>query len=113
MISERLDDLCIDYITQYKFDNCKGIRGGILPYDFYLPKYNICIEFDGRQHYEPVDRFGGQVELEKLQKNDEIRNNYCQNNGLLLFRIKYNRIDDDYSKLITYINANSDTQQLV
>ena len=29
------------------------------PFDFYLPDYNLLIEFQGKQHYEPVAQFGG------------------------------------------------------
>jgi hypothetical protein len=30
------------------------------PFDFYLPDYNLLIEFQGRQHYEAVEKFGGE-----------------------------------------------------
>lgn len=34
-----------DFIIQHKFKNCRDIRP--LPFDFYLPKLNTCIEYDG------------------------------------------------------------------
>ena len=34
-----------------------------MPFDFYLPKHNICIEYDGKQHFEPIDIFGGEDEF--------------------------------------------------
>ena len=37
-----LDKMNIEYISQYKFDDCKNNR--LLPFDFYLPHFNICIE---------------------------------------------------------------------
>jgi len=52
-----LKDNNIEYISQKKFDNCKYFRP--LPFDFYLPNYNICIEFNGIQHHEPISFFGG------------------------------------------------------
>ena len=33
--------------------------------DFYLPKYNLFIEYNGKQHYEPIEYFGGQQYLEE------------------------------------------------
>jgi formylmethanofuran dehydrogenase subunit E len=39
----------IEFIPQYKFDKC--IYKKKLPFDFFLPKYNLCIEYDGEQHF--------------------------------------------------------------
>ena len=77
----------IQYISQMTFENCKDIK--LLPFDFYLPTYNIAIEFDGRQHHEPVERFGGQKAFENTLKHDNIKNEYCKNNGISLLRIPY------------------------
>ncbi len=56
------------------FDKCKYINK--LTFDFYLPDYNLCIEFDGRQHFEPVEHFGGQKEFESCVKRDNLKNNW-------------------------------------
>lgn len=77
----------IAYIPQYTFDDCKDRRK--LPFDFYLPKLNICIEYDGKQHYEAVDHFGGEEGLKIRQLHDQIKTNYCENNKIFLLRIKY------------------------
>lgn len=86
------------YISQYSFDNCKDILP--LPFDFYLPEYNILIEVDGEQHYFPVS-FGG-ISTEKATINfykqlyhDEIKNKYCKKNNIPLIRIPYYEIQDD------------------
>src|ERR1035437_4477643 len=42
----------IYYVQQHKFPNCKAIRP--LVFDFYLPEFNICIEYDGQQHFKPI-----------------------------------------------------------
>ena len=83
----------IKYITQYTFDNCKNKRK--LPFDFYLPDYNMCIEFDGKQHYETIKYWGGEETLIKTKNNDKIKTNYCKNNNIKLIRIKYNECIDD------------------
>jgi len=88
-IKRILDANKIDYISQKYFNNCKGIKRK-LPFDFYLPKQNILIEYDGVQHFRPVDIFGGQIGFEKTKTNDTIKNKYSLDNGIKLFRIKYN-----------------------
>ena len=89
---EILDYLCrrsISYIPQFTFAGCKNKK--LLPFDFYLPEYNLCIEYDGIQHYEPVQYFGGDDALKKRKHNDSIKTNYCLSNKIGLIRIKYNQ----------------------
>ena len=86
-ISAYLTKNDIAYISQYTFDDCKDKRK--LPFDFYLPELNICIEYDGEQHYKIIDRFGGNDGLKIRQLHDEIKTNYCNNNNIPLLRIRY------------------------
>jgi len=86
-ISEILRKNNIKYNNQHTFENCRDKRK--LPFDFYLPYYNMCIEFDGRQHFESVINFGGEEQLKKTQQNDKIKNKYCKENNIKLLRIKY------------------------
>lgn len=60
----------------------------------YLPDRNICIEYQGEQHYEPIC-FGG-ISLSKAEDNfqdnikrDNIKRNYCLNNSIKLIEISY------------------------
>ena len=91
-IGEILTKYKIRYMTQFSFDDCKDKRK--LPFDFYLPDYNILIEYDGEQHYRPVN-FGGiddekaQANLLTTQKHDQIKNEYCQQHKINLIRIPY------------------------
>ena len=78
----------IEFIHQHKFNDCIGISNK-LPFDFYLPKYNTCIEFDGRQHFESVKKFGGEKNFLDIQRTDNIKNKYCLNNNIKLIRISY------------------------
>lgn len=92
LISIWLDNHNIDYISQYKFDDCRDKRP--LPFDFYLPQYNACIEHDGRQHFVLVDFAGKGIEWAQSQLNitqyhDNIKNEYCKNNHINLLRISY------------------------
>ncbi len=105
-ISECLKNNNIEFISQKTFDDCKNIYK--LSFDFYLPQYNTCIEFDGQQHFISVDYFGGDVGLEKRIANDTIKNNYCKINNIILIRIKWNEIDNILSIINNIIN-NYDT----
>lgn len=77
----------IEFEEQKTFDGCRSIRP--LPFDFYLPNYNACIEYDGLQHFQPIDHFGGEEALKIRICHDEIKNQYCQNNNIDLLRIPY------------------------
>lgn len=77
----------IEYVTQKTFEGCKNKR--MLPFDFYIPSKNLCIEYDGEFHYNPVDFFGGIESLNKVKEHDEIKNNFCKENDVNLIRISY------------------------
>lgn len=77
----------IKYVSQKTFDNCKDIRP--LPFDFYLPKHNTCIEYQGEQHYKPIRFFGGEDKFKIQQKHDRIKREYCKNNNIILLEIPY------------------------
>lgn len=90
---EWLEENNIKFVQQYKFPDCKYKR--CLPFDFYLPDYNICIEVDGSQHSrEDSVRFFKNGELTKedfelIRKRDDIKTQYCANNNIKLIRLPY------------------------
>ena len=45
---------------------------------------NSIIEFNGSQHYIPVERFGGEEGLKKVKRNDRIKTKYCKENNIIL-----------------------------
>lgn len=73
-----------DFCTQKTFKDCQYRNP--LPFDFYLEEYNLCIEYDGEQHFEP--RFG-EEEFEKTVVRDKIKTEFCNKNGITLLRIPY------------------------
>ena len=87
-ISRFLEEYNIKYTREYCFNDCKYIRS--LYFDFYLLDNNICIEFDGQQHFKPMKIFGGDKAFKENNIRDEIKNKYCVNNNIKLIRIKYN-----------------------
>lgn len=84
-----LNDNSIIFDEQYTFKDCRNILP--LPFDFYLPDYNACIEYDGEQHFHPVKFFGGEEAFNQLKRNDSIKNQYCKDHNINLCRIKYNQ----------------------
>ena len=88
LIKKILNEQNIKYEHQKSFKGCRYIKP--LRFDFYLPDYNICIEFDGKQHYELHMFFGGEKEFTKRQIRDQIKTDFCLKNNIELNRIKYN-----------------------
>lgn len=82
----------IPFITQYKIEECKFKRQ--LPFDFYLPDYNVLIEYDGEQHYKIKEYFGGFDGFVDTKIRDTIKNIYCKENNIKLIRIPYWEFDN-------------------
>jgi Zn finger protein HypA/HybF involved in hydrogenase expression/very-short-patch-repair endonuclease len=86
-----LNDFSINFKSQYRFDDCRLIYP--LVFDFYLPDYNMCVEYDGIQHFEPIEKWGGIERFQKQIVNDNIKNKYCIENNIKLLRIPYTNFD--------------------
>ena len=93
-----------NYIHQYIFNDCKFKQP--LRFDFYLPKYNCCIEFDGEQHFKIMDWFGGLDGFINTKIRDTIKNEYCKSNDIELIRISYLEIEDIENILIKKLRLN-------
>jgi very-short-patch-repair endonuclease len=83
----------IEHIKEKRFPNCK--HKYTLPFDFYIPSLNMCIEYDGEQHFVPM-RFNGEDgemehKLSIVQLRDSIKTQYCIDNGINLLRIPYTK----------------------
>lgn len=103
-IQKYLTNKNISFIPQYRFKDCRNKNP--LPFDFYLDDYNVCIEYDGIQHFEPRNLFGGIVAFEDIKKHDTIKTNYCLANNIKLLRIRYDEdviivLDNFFNHLIT------------
>lgn len=90
----------VDFIKEHTFDECRNQRK--LPFDFYLPKYNQIIEYDGIHHFKSIKFWGGDDGLIQTQTNDEIKNNFCANNNINLLRIKYDENHIEKIKNLLY-----------
>lgn len=95
-ISLYLQNKNIEFESQKRFSDCRYKR--TLPFDFYIPSQNIVIEYDGEQHFRPVNLGGISDEsamkaFRLTQKRDAIKNQYCQTNDIQLIRIPYTQFD--------------------
>lgn len=79
----------IDFDLYYKFDGLIGVNGRRLSYDFYLPYYNLLIEYQGRQHYESVDIFGGDEQFHIQQEHDKRKREYAKTHNIDLLEIPH------------------------
>ena len=77
----------IKFRMQKIFPGCKDKR--YLKFDFYIKKWNLCIEWNGKQHYEEVDHFGGAEALANNIRRDSIKKDYCEENGIGIIWIRY------------------------
>jgi hypothetical protein len=92
-----LDNNNIDYILQeQKVCSCINPKTNkVLPFDFYLPNYKMCIEYDGDQHYKPFSFNSNRLKetmienLEYQKYKDQIKTEYCKDNDIRLLRIPY------------------------
>lgn len=81
-VAKTLDLLKVEYEEEWRI-------GNRLRADFYLPKYRAIIEFDGKQHYEPRESFGGHTEFKKLVFRDSVKDHYCEYMDIPILRIPY------------------------
>jgi len=93
-----LDKMNIKYVREKRFKECRYKNP--LPFDFYLSELNTCIEYDGEQHFRLYKKFGGKEALEKQIIKDQIKNQFCLDNGIKLIRIRY---DDNIDEKITVL----------
>ncbi len=99
-VANILDNRNIEYVKGKRFEDCRGFCR-TLSFDFYLPDYNILIEYDGRQHFKPVNLWGGDDSLKKQQMYDTIKNEYAKRNNIKLIRIPYTLSSKDIDDLLT------------
>lgn len=100
-IQKFLDDNDIKYIYPKSFSDLKCHYP--LRYDFYIPKFNLLIEFQGQQHYYPVNIFGGKEHFEIQKEHDYMKYKYANDNGYNLLLVPY--MVDSYEKIKNFINS--------
>lgn len=99
IIAKILDMFNIDYESQKAFDDLVDKTN--LSYDFFIPSQNTLIEYQGIQHYEPIETFGGEDQLELQQKHDKMKADYAKTNNYNLIAVPYT--EDTFSKIKKYL----------
>lgn len=103
MIIKFLNDNSIAYKYPKMFDDLKDNKR--LHYDFYLPDTNILIEYQGEQHYRPINLFGGEEKFRLQVSHDEMKRNFAKDNNFIELEMPYKDFTNqkqvnDYLKLI-------------
>jgi very-short-patch-repair endonuclease len=81
----------INFNPQKRFDDCRDKY--TLPFDFYLPDYNLIIEIMGEQHERPVNYFGGEEAFKKCIKHEKMKRDYLKANNINILDIWYYDFD--------------------
>lgn len=88
-----LSDNDIPFKEEYEFDDLISSSGRHLKFDFAIfdddNDLQCLIEFQGRQHYQPIKKFGGKRGLRQQQYNDNLKRQYCLKNNIKLISIPY------------------------
>lgn len=94
-IREWLKYYKLNYISQKIFDGLLGLGNGNLSYDFYIPKYNLLIEYQGEQHEKYIEGFHvNKNAFRKQQEHDKRKRGYAKNNSIQLLEIWYWEFDN-------------------
>ena len=105
-IKQILESNNIQYVFQKKFTDCRDKLS--LPFDFYLPDHNLCIEYQGKQHYDPKmfillfkNHDKGVFYYKYLNHHDKIKRQYCKKNKIKLLELKcFDNIEEKILKTI-------------
>lgn len=83
----------ISYISQKTFDGLLGCGGKPLRFDFYLPNYNLLLEYQGQFHDNTVS-YQTKERYERLKEHDKRKKIFAKENGYELFEIWYQDYDN-------------------
>jgi hypothetical protein len=71
-------------LRHYRPDFLKGLE-----LDIFIEELKVGLEYQGIQHYEPVNHWGGKEALEKLKKRDLKKKKIVDSLGILIVYFKY------------------------
>lgn len=101
-IKQALQELDIPFEQEKTFNDCRNpFTNALLRFDFYLFDLDCCIEYDGEQHYKEVDFFHNSLKQNRFL--DNLKEEYCKQNNIVLIRIPYtdiSKIDKEYIQKI-------------
>lgn len=96
----------IKFERQKSFSDCINLdTGALLRFDFFIGDKQVAIEYDGVGHYKSTGGWNSQENVEKTQKRDKIKDEWCKTHNITLLRISYNdcytqsKLDDILNKI--------------
>lgn len=94
-IRQILEQENVNFQKQYRV---KDDDNNVMVFDFVILDDNNqiikCIEFNGKQHYEPIEFFGGEEYYQTQQVRDQRKRDWCQTHAIILQEIPYWQLDD-------------------
>lgn len=106
-IMKILDKHNVSYEWQKSYNDLIGLGGGKLAYDFYIPNYNLLIEYQGRQHERVDGKFFTQDIFEYIKEHDNRKKQYAKEHNIELLEIWY--YENIEEKLIKTLNLETVT----
>lgn len=103
MIINYLDSKGIDYEFQKKFDDLKDST--FLSYDFYIPSFNLLIEYQGEQHYHPIKYMGGEEKFKLQKEHDRMKAEYAEKHNIKELILDYKN-HYSYKEISNYLDIN-------
>lgn len=103
IISDLLQRYNVRFDKQKTFNECKD--KAFLRFDFYLVDYNSVIEYQGIQHFEPINMFGGYEKFLNQIRRDRIKKEFCCSAGIKYYEITYK---DNIEEKLLGILSNED-----
>ena len=82
-----LDRMRVRHVRQKKFPTCRDIHP--LRFDFFIPKLNLLLEYDGQQHFQAIGHWGGDESFKLALRRDTIKTKWAKRNNYRLIRIPY------------------------
>ena len=88
LLKQILEKHNIRFERQKSFIKC--VYKKPLHFDYWLPDYGVCVEFNGRQHYGVVDNWNDTEDAYAIRKErDNIKQKWCDENDIILINIPY------------------------
>lgn len=94
-VSNYLRKIGIEFTQEVSYKDCRFKQP--LRFDFVLGNVEspcLVIEFDGEQHFEEKEFFGGEEGFKLTKIRDQLKDEYCKSKGIPILRIPYFRLDD-------------------
>lgn len=110
IVEEYLNKHGVLFEKEKRFSDCKNIR--TLPFDYYIPEQNTCIEVDGEFHFERNSVYiNHHSEYAAISNRDMIKTNYCADNNIKLIRLPYTKANEFEDILSRELHVNTEITQ--